>query len=77
MEIPESFDKGHHLFTDNLFKTYATAAYLLKRLFSNWGYVLHHLPNVIITAKPENRIKLTEIVAEQTCYNVVNKLWCF
>ena len=38
MEIPKYFDKRHHVFTDNLFKTYASAAYLMKRLFSNWEY---------------------------------------
>ena len=38
MEMPKYFDKGHHLFTDNLFMTYAAAAYLLKRLLSNWEY---------------------------------------
>ena len=31
MEMAKCFDKGHHLFTDNLFATYATAAYLLER----------------------------------------------
>ena len=35
MEIPECFDKGHHLFTGNIFMTYAAAAYLLKRLIYN------------------------------------------
>ena len=30
MEMAKCFNKGHHLFTDNLFTTYAAAAYLLK-----------------------------------------------
>ena len=31
MEMAKCFDKGHHLFTDNLFTTYAAAAYLIER----------------------------------------------
>ena len=34
MEMPQCFDKGHHLFTDNFFTTYGSAAYLLKRQVS-------------------------------------------
>ena len=41
MEIAKYFDKGHQLFKDNLFTTYAAAAYLLERgSFLNWDYVL-------------------------------------
>ena len=41
MEIANCFDKGHQQFTDNLFTTYAAAAYLLERgSFFNWDYVL-------------------------------------
>ena len=40
MEMRKCFDKGYHLFTDNLFSTYAAAAYFLKRLLSNWDYAM-------------------------------------
>ena len=35
MEMPKCFYKEHHLFTDNLFATYASAEYTPKRLLSN------------------------------------------
>ena len=55
MEMAKCFNKGHHLFTDNLFTTYAAAAYLLERGSFLTGTMLrnklHHLPNEITTAK--------------------------
>ena len=57
MEMAECFDKGHHLFRDNLFTTYAAAAYLLERgsflTGTMCGNQLHHPPNEITTAKPK------------------------
>ena len=57
MEMSKCFHKGHHLFTDNLFTTYAVAAYLLERGSFLTGTMrrnqLHHLPNEITTAKPK------------------------
>ena len=38
MEMPKCFYKEHHLFTDNLFASYASAEYTPKRLLSNWYY---------------------------------------
>ena len=57
MEMRKLFDNCHHLFTDNLFTTYAAANYLLE-----WGTFmtgtmrqnqLQHIPNEIVTVKPK------------------------
>ena len=93
MEIPKRFDKGHHLYTDNLFKTYAAAVYLLKMLFltetmrQNYALTSCQIKLSLQTQKYDRKLILgkinschvvsTEKVAEQTCYNVVNILWCF
>ena len=57
MEMAICFDKGHHLFTDNLFTTYAAAAYLLERgsflTATMHRNQLHCLPNEITVAKPK------------------------
>ena len=57
MEMGKCFDKGHHLFTDNLFTTYAAASYLLERNTFLTGTMrrnqLKHLPNEIVSAKPK------------------------
>ena len=56
MEMAKCFNKGHHLFTDNLFTAYAAAGYLLERgsfLTGTMGQnQLYHLPNEI-TVKPK------------------------
>ena len=53
IEMAKCFNKGHHLFTDNLLKSSATAAYLLERAsFLNETMCkdqFHHLPNEITT----------------------------
>ena len=55
MKMAKCFDKRHHLFTYNLFMTYAAAAYLLERVSFLTRTMrrnqLHHLPNEINTAK--------------------------
>ena len=57
MQMAKCFNKGHHLFTDNLFTTYAVAAYLLERgsflTETMRRNQLHYLPNEITTAKPK------------------------
>ena len=57
MEMRKLFDNCHHLFTDNLFTTYAAAYYLLERGTFMTGTMrqnqLQHIPNKIVTAKPK------------------------
>ena len=59
MEMGKLFDNCHHLFTDNLFATYAAANYLLERGTFMTGTMrrnqLQHIPNEIVTAKPSQR----------------------
>ena len=53
MEMGKCFDKGHHLFTDNLLTTFAAASYLLERNTFLTGTMrrnqLKHLPNEIVS----------------------------
>ena len=62
MEMAKCSNKGHHLFTDNLFMTYAAAASLLQRgsflTETMCRNQLHHLPNEITTTKPKTGQKI-------------------
>ena len=57
MEMADLCDRGHHLFTDNLFTTYAVATYLLERNIFLTGTMrcnqLWNLPEEIVKAKPK------------------------
>ena len=57
MEMAGLYDQGHHLFTDNLFTTYAVAMYLLERNTFLTGTMrrnqLWNLPEEIVKAKPK------------------------
>ena len=57
METGKLFDNCHHLFTDNLFTTYAAANYLLERgtfmTRTMRQNQLQHILNKIVTAKPK------------------------
>ena len=62
MEMGNLFDNCHHLFTDNLFTTCATASYLLERGTLLTGTMrrkqLQHIPNEIVAAKPKVGVKV-------------------
>ena len=70
LEMGKLCDKCHHLFTDNLFTTYAAAAYLLERGTMMTGTMrrnqLKHLPKEIATVKPK--------VGEKIYYSKANYL---
>ena len=57
LEMGNAFDKGHHLLTDNLFTTFAAAAYLLKHNTYITGRMRRNqmqcFPEEIKTAKPK------------------------
>ena len=68
MEMGKLFDKCHHLFTDNLFTTYAAANYLVQPGTFMTGTMqqnqLQHIPNEIINAKPKVSTKCYYIILE-------------
>ena len=57
MEMAKLFDKGYHLFKDNLSTSYTAATYLLERDTYMTGTMrrnqMQHLPQEIVVGKPK------------------------
>ena len=91
MEMGELFDNCHHLFTDNLFTTYAVAKYLLERgtfmTRTMRQNQLQHIPNeiVLLSQRLEKKFitgrrdtlpcHIGKTMSEQACYFAINVLW--